>query len=319
MASAGWVHCPTALQVSVVQGFPSSVQAAPLRTGWVQVPALLHTSLVQPLPSSGQAALGVAVCAQAPVSSHASVVQGLLSVVHASPVRGGWVHRPCAEQMSLVHALLSLVQGSPGVAVFTQPPLVPQVSTVQGLLSLHCAGTHSGGAEELWSALVLVLLLLVVLLLLLAVVLPLVPLLDTPAVEDAKDVDPAALLEARETALEVVEPPLLPLVLDEDERVALEDVPASPASCWVDVQKPSWQVCPSAHCCVVLQVATHAPFLEPNPSGQSAVLLHADHSGTSTINNPCPTRRLNTTPEASRGATGMSRPQVHGGAAAGLG
>ncbi|MBK7556101.1 MAG: hypothetical protein IPI55_16290 [Flavobacteriales bacterium] len=191
--------------------------------------------------------------------------------------------------MSLVHALLSLVQGSPGVAVLRQPPLVPQVSTVQGLLSLHCAGTHSGGAEELWNAL----LLLVVLLLL---------LLGVPAAE-MQDEDPAALLEARETALEAVVV-LLPLLEAED-----EDVPVSPASCWVEVQKPSWQACPSAHCWVVLQVATHTPFFEPNPSGQSAVLLHADHSGTtSTIHNPSPTRRLNTTPQASRAATGMSRP-----------
>ncbi len=88
-----------------------------------------------------------------------------------------------------------------------------------------------------------------------------------------------------------------------------EDVLVSPASCGVEVQKPSRQVCPSAHCCVVLQVATHTPFLEPNPWGQSAVLLHADHSGTtSTIEMTCPTRRLNTTREASRAATGMSRP-----------
>lgn len=304
--TTGWVHCPDALQKSVVQGLPSSAQGALVRAGCVHAPLASQTSLVHALPSSGQPAPAWMLCAQVPAALHTSVVQGLLSVVQAVPVSARCWHTPAALHTSLVQALSSLVQGSPSVTVLRQP-LAPQVSTVHGLLSLHWDGMHGAALE-------------------------LLPAEDGDALEDVvpwalllADTDVAALvLAARDDedtppallAVELPERALLPPAADVPLPrllllvVLLLLLPATaPASPPPVPQNPSWHACPSGHWLELLHVATHAPLCCAKPSGQSDVLLHPQPQSRSTSHVfPNQPARGSTTSRSILRATGEVQP-----------
>jgi hypothetical protein len=142
----GCVQAP-AVQTSLVQVFPSSVQVPP-RGVWTQPVAALHVSVVHSLPSSQLAATPGW---QTPDTSQASPTVHALPSVHELPgVAGVWSHWSVVSlQVSIVHALVSLQSRAEPPR---QVPLWQVSATVQNWPSLQPVPFGSVGWAQLPAA-----------------------------------------------------------------------------------------------------------------------------------------------------------------------